>query len=127
MSVRGTKRSTMRSDDQQPSTSAAGMSKRRRTEPQQDALWQLRPVSDLKMSSIYNRSASEAPAELFRLVRVYQNHLYIYIIYININVFILHYDYKIYTFFSILLIFDKFHCILIYNSHTFSVIYIERK
>lgn len=45
----------------------AGASKRRRAEPE-DALWQLRPVSDLKMSSIYNRSASEAPAELFRFV-----------------------------------------------------------
>ncbi|XP_047040403.1 PHD finger protein rhinoceros-like [Helicoverpa zea] len=59
MSLRGTKRSSgMRGDE-------AGVSKRRRTEPE-DALWQLRPVSDLKMSSIYNRSASEAPAELFR-------------------------------------------------------------
>lgn len=59
MSLRGTKRATgMRGDE-------AGVSKRRRTEPE-DALWQLRPVSDLKMSSIYNRSASEAPAELFR-------------------------------------------------------------
>ncbi|CAH2034986.1 unnamed protein product, partial [Iphiclides podalirius] len=59
MSLRGTKRSTgVRSEE-------PGTSKRRRIEPE-DALWQLRPVSDLKMSSIYNRSASEAPAELFR-------------------------------------------------------------
>ncbi|CAH2103646.1 unnamed protein product [Euphydryas editha] len=59
MSLRGTKRATgMRGDE-------AGASKRRRGDPE-DALWQLRPVSDLKMSSIYNRSASEAPAELFR-------------------------------------------------------------
>ncbi|XP_068620016.1 PHD finger protein rhinoceros [Battus philenor] len=59
MSLRGTKRASgVRSEE-------AGTSKRRRTEPE-DALWQLRPVSDLKMSSIYNRSASEAPAELFR-------------------------------------------------------------
>ncbi|XP_023938670.1 PHD finger protein rhinoceros [Bicyclus anynana] len=59
MSLRGTKRATgMRGEE-------AGTSKRRRTEPE-DALWQLRPVSDLKMSSIYNRNASEAPAELFR-------------------------------------------------------------
>ncbi|XP_041986606.1 PHD finger protein rhinoceros [Aricia agestis] len=59
MSLRGTKRATgVRGDE-------AGSSKRRRTEPE-DALWQLRPVIDLKMSSIYNRSASEAPAELFR-------------------------------------------------------------
>lgn len=28
--------------------------------------WQARPHLDLKMSSIYNRSAPEAPAELFR-------------------------------------------------------------
>lgn len=61
MSLRGTKRATgMRGDE-------AGASKRRRADPE-DALWQLRPVSDLKMSSIYNRSASEAPAELFRFV-----------------------------------------------------------
>ncbi|XP_075991425.1 PHD finger protein rhinoceros [Anticarsia gemmatalis] len=60
MSLRGTKRASgMRGEE-------AGASKRRRTEPDQDALWQLRPVSDLKMSAIYNRSASEAPAELFR-------------------------------------------------------------
>ncbi|XP_045784450.1 PHD finger protein rhinoceros [Maniola jurtina] len=59
MSLRGTKRASgMRGEE-------AGTSKRRRAEPE-DALWQLRPVSDLKMSSIYNRSASEAPAELFR-------------------------------------------------------------
>ncbi|KAJ0184050.1 hypothetical protein K1T71_000473 [Dendrolimus kikuchii] len=59
MSLRGTKRAAgARGED-------AGTSKRRRIEPE-DALWQLRPVSDLKMSSIYNRSASEAPAELFR-------------------------------------------------------------
>ncbi|CAK1588501.1 unnamed protein product [Parnassius mnemosyne] len=59
MSMRGTKRAAgVRGEE-------AGTSKRRRTEPE-DALWQLRPVSDLKMSSIYNRSASEAPAELFR-------------------------------------------------------------
>ncbi|XP_028166716.1 PHD finger protein rhinoceros [Ostrinia furnacalis] len=50
----------------QPSTSKcepgpSGTSKRRRAEPDD---WQLRP--DVKMSSIYNRSASEAPAELFR-------------------------------------------------------------
>ncbi|XP_053623698.1 PHD finger protein rhinoceros [Plodia interpunctella] len=57
MSVRGTKRATgVRGEE-------AGTSKRRRTEPE-DALWQLRP--DVKMPSIYNRSASEAPAELFR-------------------------------------------------------------
>lgn len=30
------------------------------------AVWQARPHLDLKMSSIYNRSAPEAPAELFR-------------------------------------------------------------
>lgn len=30
------------------------------------AIWQPRPLVDLKMSSIYNRSAPEAPAELFR-------------------------------------------------------------
>lgn len=30
------------------------------------ATWQARPHLDLKMSSIYNRSAPEAPAELFR-------------------------------------------------------------
>ncbi|XP_063634737.1 PHD finger protein rhinoceros [Cydia splendana] len=59
MSLRGTKRASG------PRGEEAGASKRRRTEPE-DALWQLRPVSDLKMSSIYNRSASEAPAELFR-------------------------------------------------------------
>lgn len=29
-------------------------------------VWQARPHLDLKMSSIYNRSAPEAPAELFR-------------------------------------------------------------
>ncbi|XP_045532052.1 PHD finger protein rhinoceros [Pieris brassicae] len=59
MSVRGTKRASgVRRDE-------AGTSKRRRVESE-DALWQLRPVSDLKMSSIYNRNASEAPAELFR-------------------------------------------------------------
>jgi hypothetical protein len=28
--------------------------------------WQPRSLMDLKMSSIYNRSAAEAPAELFR-------------------------------------------------------------
>lgn len=28
--------------------------------------WQARPLTDLKISSIYNRSAPEAPAELFR-------------------------------------------------------------
>lgn len=28
--------------------------------------WQARPLTDVKMSSIYNRSAPEAPAELFR-------------------------------------------------------------
>lgn len=28
--------------------------------------WQPRPITDLKMNSIYNRSAPEAPAELFR-------------------------------------------------------------
>ncbi|XP_014366474.2 PHD finger protein rhinoceros isoform X1 [Papilio machaon] len=59
MSLRGTKRASgVRSEE-------AGKCKRRRTDPE-DALWQLPPVSDLKMSSIYNRSASEAPAELFR-------------------------------------------------------------
>ncbi|CAG4942989.1 unnamed protein product [Colias eurytheme] len=59
MSLRGTKRTSgVRGDE-------AGTSKRRRVESE-DALWQLRPVSDLKMSSIYNRNASEAPAELFR-------------------------------------------------------------
>lgn len=59
--MRGTKRATgVRGEE-------AGTSKRRRTEAE-EALWQLRPVSDLKMSSIYNRSASEAPAELFRFV-----------------------------------------------------------
>ncbi|XP_047543513.1 PHD finger protein rhinoceros [Vanessa atalanta] len=59
MSLRGTKRASgMRGEE-------AGASKRRRTD-NEEALWQLRPVSDLKMSSIYNRSASEAPAELFR-------------------------------------------------------------
>ncbi|XP_049884703.1 PHD finger protein rhinoceros isoform X2 [Pectinophora gossypiella] len=59
MSLKGTKRGAgVRGEE-------AGASKRRRTEPE-DALWQLRPVSDLKMSSIYNRNASEAPAELFR-------------------------------------------------------------
>lgn len=31
--------------------------------------WQARPHLDLKMSSIYNRSAPEAPAELFRQVK----------------------------------------------------------
>lgn len=30
------------------------------------AAWQARPLSDVKMSSIYNRSAPEPPAELFR-------------------------------------------------------------
>lgn len=30
------------------------------------ASWTPRPVSDIKISSIYNRSAAEAPAELFR-------------------------------------------------------------
>lgn len=65
MSMRGTKRATV-TRGEEPSTS-----KRRRMEPE-DPLWQLRPVSDLKMSSIYNRSASEAPAELFRFV---QHHL----------------------------------------------------
>lgn len=59
MSMRGTKRASgVRGEE-------PGTSKRRRTEPE-DALWQLRP--DVKMSSIYNRSASEAPAELFRFV-----------------------------------------------------------
>ncbi|XP_013149421.1 PREDICTED: PHD finger protein rhinoceros [Papilio polytes] len=59
MSLRGTKRASgVRSEE-------TGKCKRRRTEPE-DALWQLPPVSDLKMSSIYNRSAPEAPAELFR-------------------------------------------------------------
>ncbi|CAH0716223.1 unnamed protein product, partial [Brenthis ino] len=59
MSLRGTKRASgVRGEE-------PGTSKRRRAEPE-DALWQLRPVSDLKMSSIYNRNASEAPAELFR-------------------------------------------------------------
>ncbi|KAI8431115.1 hypothetical protein MSG28_001170 [Choristoneura fumiferana] len=59
MSLRGTKRASgVRGEE-------AGASKRRRMEPE-DALWQLRPASDLKRSSIYNRSASEAPAELFR-------------------------------------------------------------
>lgn len=33
--------------------------------------WQARPHLDLKMSSIYNRSAPEAPAELFRFVYIY--------------------------------------------------------
>ncbi|VVC94273.1 unnamed protein product [Leptidea sinapis] len=62
MSLRGTKRACgIRGDE-------AGTSKRRRVESE-DALWQLRPVSDLKMSSIYNRNASEAPAELFRVHR----------------------------------------------------------
>lgn len=28
--------------------------------------WQPKPLTDLKISSIYNRSAPEAPAELFR-------------------------------------------------------------
>ncbi|CAH0401859.1 unnamed protein product [Chilo suppressalis] len=57
MSMRGTKRATgVRGEE-------PGTSKRRRTEPE-DTPWQLRP--DVKMSSIYNRSASEAPAELFR-------------------------------------------------------------
>lgn len=61
MSLKGTKRgAAVRGEE-------AGASKRRRAEPE-DALWQLRPVSDLKMSSIYNRNASEAPAELFRFV-----------------------------------------------------------
>lgn len=61
MSLKGTKRgAAVRGEE-------PGASKRRRTDPE-DALWQLRPVSDLKMSSIYNRSASEAPAELFRFV-----------------------------------------------------------
>lgn len=31
-----------------------------------NASWQPRPITDLKISSIYNRSAPEAPAELFR-------------------------------------------------------------
>lgn len=30
------------------------------------SIWQPRPITDLKMNSIYNRSAPEAPAELFR-------------------------------------------------------------
>lgn len=30
------------------------------------ATWQPRPLNDLKISSIYNRSATEPPAELFR-------------------------------------------------------------
>ncbi|CAG2063266.1 unnamed protein product [Timema podura] len=30
------------------------------------AIWTPRPLNDLKISSIYNRSATEAPAELFR-------------------------------------------------------------
>lgn len=30
------------------------------------ASWTPRPLSDIKISSIYNRSAAEAPAELFR-------------------------------------------------------------
>lgn len=30
------------------------------------ATWQARSVSDIKMSSIYNRSSTEAPAELYR-------------------------------------------------------------
>lgn len=30
------------------------------------ASWTPRPLSDIKISSIYNRSATEAPAELFR-------------------------------------------------------------
>lgn len=30
--------------------------------------WQLRQMTDLKISSIYNRNAPEAPAELFRQV-----------------------------------------------------------
>lgn len=30
------------------------------------ASWQPRPITDLKISTIYNRSAPEAPAELFR-------------------------------------------------------------
>jgi hypothetical protein len=33
---------------------------------QNSTVWQARPHLDLKMSSIYNRSAPEAPAELFR-------------------------------------------------------------
>lgn len=34
--------------------------------------WQARPHLDLKMSSIYNRSAPEAPAELFRFESIQQ-------------------------------------------------------
>lgn len=66
MSVRGTKRATAsRGEEPQPSTSKPSSSKRRRTE-QDDVPWHIRPVNDLKISTIYNRSASEAPAELFR-------------------------------------------------------------
>jgi len=42
-----------------PSTSNGGMHS-------SSTAWQARPHLDLKMSSIYNRSAPEAPAELFR-------------------------------------------------------------
>lgn len=36
------------------------------TAPSTSSTWQARSVNDLKLSSIYNRSAPEPPAELFR-------------------------------------------------------------
>lgn len=36
------------------------------TSPPSTSTWQARSVNDLKLSSIYNRSAPEPPAELFR-------------------------------------------------------------
>lgn len=51
------------------STVALGPSEEEETmasSSQGGASWTPRPLSDIKISSIYNRSAAEAPAELFR-------------------------------------------------------------
>lgn len=51
------------------SASALGPSEEEETmasSSQGGASWTPRPLSDIKISSIYNRSAAEAPAELFR-------------------------------------------------------------
>lgn len=69
MSLRGSKRASNRTEE-------ASVCKRRKTEAE-DAQWQARPINDLKIpTTIYNRSAPEAPAELFRFVFHLRIHVY---------------------------------------------------
>lgn len=77
MSQRGKRQNRFESEDPPPSKRRKGRPPAKATtsatiddedlcSASNTTAWQPRPITDLKISSIYNRSAPEAPAELFR-------------------------------------------------------------